>query len=152
MSSKYTEGEPEMFGHIPVRTELLVLRDDDGEPMKLGFSFYEVTGTSTYLIPEGTDVPTNHTEAKALMVRENLVTTKEGLVKGMRLLIQDLLGLNIGYVAIPEDGKPCAHSESGNMLFMLEFVDDRPEPDAPPRWVCIGSANMRALKRLYITK
>ena len=151
VSTKYTEGEPEAVGEIPIRQELQTLKDEDGKPKEIGWSVYEVTGTDTYRIPEGTPAPTNITEAEALMVPENMVTTEDGLREGDRLIIQDLIGLNIGFVEIMKDGKPTAFSKSGKMMYMLEFVDDRPEPDAPPRWVCTGSGNIAAIQKLNLT-
>jgi len=85
-------------------------------------------------------------EAEALMVPENMVTTKDGLQEGMRLLIQDLIGLGIGYVEMMEDGKPTAFSKGRKMMYMLEFAPE------PPRWVCSGSGNIAAIKKLNITK
>jgi len=61
------------------------------------------------------------------------------------------MGLNVAVVHFhKDDGEPYGLSQSGNTMFMLEFVADRPEGE-PPRWVCTGSVNMKALKKLSLT-
>jgi len=113
-----------------------------------GFSIREITGSDTYRIPKGTALPTNYEEVQRLNVDANLVTTEDGLVENEALLVQGICGWNIAYVLYSQD-KP--YAKSGETLFMLEFVDDRGK-GAPPRWVCVGIANMAALKRLNIYK
>ena len=143
-------GDPEFIGKIPIRTELTVLPADEPRDKPIGWSVYEVNGTDVYRPPEGAVwPPTTLDECRAIGVPENLVTSEDGLAVGEELLVQDLMGLNIAKVAIhSEDGAPYGLSPSGNMMYMLEFVDDRPEGESP-RWVCTGSANLKALKRLH---
>ncbi len=140
--------EPEFVGKIPPRTELTTLPGDPDAP-KIGWSMYEVTGTDLYRPPEDAVwPPTSLDECKAISVPENLITTEDGLVAGEELLVQDLFGLNVCIVAFhSEDGTPYGMSHSGNVMFMFDFVDDRPDEE-PPRWVSTGSANLKALKKL----
>ena len=116
---------------------------------KPGFKVYEVEGTECYRVPEGTPLPTSLQEAGDLMVDENLITEEDDLREGDRLVVQDLIGLNLACVE-KHDGTMVAYSENRAMLYMLKFVNDRPDPE-PARWVCIGSANIRAIQRLNLT-
>tara|TARA_Y100000310_G_scaffold175594_1_gene175650 strand:+ start:2778 stop:3245 length:468 start_codon:yes stop_codon:yes gene_type:complete len=151
MSDEYKVSKTKAVGKIPPRQELTVLPAKP-EEKAIGWSCYEITGTDAYRPPQDAVwPPTTLEECRAIGVPENLVTTKDGLVEGEELLVQDLLGLNIATVHFhSEDGAPYGMSESGNLMFMLEFVDDRPG-DEPPRWVCTGSANLKGLKRLNFT-
>lgn len=145
-------GPPEQLGSIPTRTELTVLPPDPPRQKPVGFMLYQVTGTDLYRLPSGYDPDTmDYSDAIAVAEPENLVTTEDGLREGDLLLVQDLMGLNIGVVSIsPTTGQPLCTSQNGKMLYFLQFVSDRPAP-APPRWVCTGSGNLAAVKKLEIT-
>jgi len=149
---KYEVSEPVEVGGMPPRPELTVLpggNDPTKELGTLGWSCYPVTGTDTYRPGSGdTWPPTCFEDCEKVARPENLVTTEDGLVEGEELLVQDLMGLHVATVHFHgEDGEPYGLSSSGNTMFMLDFVDDRPDGE-PPRWVCVGSANLAGLRRL----
>jgi hypothetical protein len=48
VGTAYVCAEPEMFGRIPVRTELTVLSADDPKARTIGFSCFENLGIGAY--------------------------------------------------------------------------------------------------------
>lgn len=131
----------------PKRTELTVLAADDPNKKQIGWQCYELTGTDVYRIPDGQE------PSLELVKPNHLLTREDDLKAGMHLLIHDLFGWCHGI--IQDDGRTCV-SSTGQTLFCLQFVNDRPAlPDgteAPPRWVCIGSANLAGLRKLEVTR
>ena len=84
---------------------------------------------------------------------ENLVLTEDGLQEGMRLLCPTLFGLGIGVISLDELGKPRCRSESGETGYILDFARDRIGDDGQPvepRWICLGSINLTALRKLTL--
>lgn len=153
----YMASEPEHLGKIPVRTELTVLPADDPSKPKIGFMVYELKGTDLYPWPDGhTGVFRDEADLEQWLTDDRLLTTREALQPGMKLLVHDLFGWGQGITLLDPQGKVRVMSPSGKILYMTDFVNDRPPaPDgtpAPPRWVCVGSANLAGLKRLEITR
>lgn len=147
---------------IPVRTELTVLSADKPRDREIGFMCYELEGTDVIRPPAGhpnwPPTPANKLSAETVTAWFNdpgcLITTEDGLIDGERLLIQDLIGLNIGIVSLQKGQEPTCTSESGNTSFFLTFVHDRAtvpgREHEPSRWACVGSANLKGLKRLQL--
>lgn len=133
------------FPAIPPRTELTTRPADPESPKKIGWTCYELTGTDIYPIPEGQE-PTLD-----LVKETNLIIREGDLVEGMHLLIHDLFGWGHGVV---HPDRTC-RSLSGKTLFFLKFVNDRPAKTdgtpSPPRWVCTGSGNLAAVRKMEIT-
>lgn len=136
-----------MKNEIPVKTTTTTITAD--AERKISFSAHEVMGSNVYAIPEG------HAIDESLVKDENLVTTEDGLKAGMKLLCPTLFGWGIGVVSIDSFKQPVCDSESGDTAYFINFAKDRINDDgtpACPRWVCIGSGNMAAIKKLMITK
>lgn len=143
-SCSVTMGPPELLGSITPRQELTVIPQEG--PKRIGWSCYELTGTDIYR-PHGHPITLEN--MNVICQPENLITTQTGLVDGEELLVQDLFGWNIGVISL--SGKtPTCSSPNGKLLFMIQFVDDRPSPE-PPRWVCTGTANLAGLRKLEVT-
>lgn len=144
----YAFAEPEYVGAFPARPELAVLHPDPDR--KIRFTCYEVMGSEVHPIPEGEE------PSEKLLDPTNILTGEADLKEGMRLLVQTLFGWSEGVVSLDEKGTPTCRSPSGNTLHMLSFVNDRPPQEdgtpAPPRWVCTGSANLKGLMKLEITR
>lgn len=151
----YMVREPEHLGPIPERTELTAVVPPTGR--EIGFFVYEVRGTDIYPFPDGhlTMFETLE-ELESYCTDDKLLTTREALKPGMKLLVQDLIGWGMGMVTLNPQGQPRVMSQNGKLLYLTDFVDDRPAAadgtPAPPRWVCIGSVNLAGLQRLQIQR
>lgn len=71
---------------------------------------------------------------------------------GMKLLCRTLFGYAVGIVSINSYKQPVCNSESGDTAFFIEFVKDYMKIDGTvaPRWICIGSGNMKCLEKLMM--
>ena len=156
----YSVSEPEFAGNIPIRTEITVPPGDPEGRKTIGWTCYEVAGTDVHPIPEGQDPSLD------LVTGANLITKESDHKPGMHLLVHDLFGGCHGIVhdlfggchgivhgIVQADGRSCL-SLSGKTTFFLEFVNDRPPLEdgtpAPARWVCTGSGNLAAIKKLEL--
>jgi len=119
----------------------------ESKPQEKPFCFSVITGYDVHRIPDG--VPTNMEEANLITIDDNLITTLDGFIEGEPLLVQGFTGLCVAYAC--RSPEPCAYSKNKSMVYMLQFVDDRGEGE-PPRWVCVGSGNMLALRKLCTNK
>lgn len=135
-------------GGITPRTEIPVEKKPDG---KVGFTVYQVTGTDMYRLPEGCDPDKmDITDAWEIAKPENLITTEDGLNDGDRVLVHDLFGWGIGVIGCDRKGKILCTSPCGKRIYFIQFVNDR-QPPAPPRWVCTGSGNLAAIRKMDLS-
>lgn len=156
-SGIFIKQQPEHLGPIPVRTELAVQSADPPGQRKIGWSAVCMWGTDIHIWPDGhTGVFRDLPDLEQYLTDERLLTTRDALKPGMKLLIQDLFGWSQGIVLFGPQGKPRVLSPNGKILYMIDFVNDRPPaPDgtpAPPRWVCTGSGNLAAIQNLEMFK
>lgn len=143
---------PEYVGRIPERTDIPITPNP-----KAGWFCHEERGTDVYEFPDGhLTMFQDLADLEQYLTDDRLLTTRDALKPGMKLLIQDLIGWNIGQVVLDGNEKPRVCSLNGGTLFMLDFVNDRlPAEDgtpALPRWICYGSANLAGIKRTVAGK
>lgn len=144
-----TFGPPVLVGGITPRVDLPV--DAKQSTGKVGFMVYQVTGTDMYRLPEGCDPDKmDITDAWETAKPANLVTTRDGLRDGDKLIVQDLFGLGVGVIQLNKAGDPLCTSPCGKRIYFIQFVNDR-QPPAPPRWVCTGSGNLAAIRKMELT-
>ena len=145
----YMVSEPKPDGPIPQRTEIPVQADK-----KINWWCFEVRGTDLYPWPEDPEVLKSLEALRPYLTDDRLLTTKDALKPGMKLLVQDLIGWGPGIVQMDEHGNPHVHSPSGKLAYCIDFVNDRPAAadgtPAPPRWVCTGSMNLAGIQRLKL--
>ena len=151
----YLVSTPEQVGPVPARTELTPLPTDPPDQKKIGWMCYEVRGTDIYLSPDGhLGVFQDQADLEQYLTADRLLTTRDALKPGMKLLVHDLFGWSIGMVLLDPQGNPRVLSQNGKRAYVIDFVNDRlaaaDGTPAPPRWVCLGSVNLAGLQRLTL--
>jgi len=107
------------------------------EPL-IKWQSWEVVGVEVFLwaddLPEHTnpltDLPT--------------ITEEEGIKEGDYVIVGSILGWVKARIYSGE-GSLYAKSDTGSMMYFLEFAKD-----ARKCWVCIGSGNLAAIKKLEL--
>ena len=123
---------------IPAKCELTTLGPDRPRGETLGFHVYETQG-----VPIHAYNPEDHPEG-SLDHSKLTPIDKDSLKDGGEVLVPSLVGgYHLMKAGVDNDG---VFAKSGNMVAYLTFDTDR------SCWVCIGMANLRALKKLEITR
>jgi hypothetical protein len=135
MTDDYKVSPPDHVGTIPPRIEIPV----DKSTKKIGWSCREYSGGAVYRL-DGAEQPTGDT-LDAFKVPERLLPRDTPLEPGQRLLCPTLFGYGIGVV--DKDGH--VTSPSGQTLYMV-----RPADDDRACWVCDGSGNLGAVRKLTL--
>jgi len=112
--------------------------DKDGT---INWQMYEESGSPIFHVPD----PSVITEWEQIFVRDHWITTEDGLHEGMSIVIETLFGP--ARATIEKDEYGVFHAMSGeSMSHVLKWWDD----GKVACWTCIGSCNLKALKRLTI--
>ena len=130
---------------IPVRTEMTVLKGDDGEPKKIGWTVREYIGTEVLSAPPGLSCEeTRKTANWPEGFKPEPIFEQNAIGEGSVVIIPNLIGgLSAYKVETMADGSFCGRS--GDMIAFLEW-----SPDDRNCWVCGGTANLAAILKLNL--
>jgi hypothetical protein len=128
----------------------------DGEPIKIEsksdppeikWRCYEESGSPIYHVPD----PDTITDVGQIFDRKHWVTEKEGLREGMLVVVETLFGPT--EATITGDNHGWHATSGGSLSHVLVWRDDYQWGDEKVAcWTCIGSANLKALKKLNLSK